>query len=67
VNVIDGNKIKSRLLYYPPKSVDRLDAACRSPEHRDVLVQNGPCSEYVQKLRAHTDKLIADGLVKRGD
>ena len=61
VIIVEGNRIKSFLPYYPLRSVVRIDAACR--EHgADVPFFGRPCSEFVDGARAHTTQLIAEGI-----
>ena len=64
VIVVDGNRIKAFLPYYPLQAVARIDAACR--EHgADVPFFGRPCSEFVDGARAHTVHLVADGVVAK--
>ena len=62
VIVVEGDKIKSFLPYYPLRAVARIDDACR--EHgAGVPFFGRPCSEFVEGARAHTTHLIAEGIV----
>jgi hypothetical protein len=61
VIIVEGDKIKSFLPYYPLQAVDRIDVACR--EHgADVPFFGRPCSEFVDGARAHTTHLIAESI-----
>jgi hypothetical protein len=62
VIIVEGDKIKSFLPYYPLRAVARIDQACR--EHgASVPFFGRPCSEFVDGARAHTAHLIAEGIV----
>jgi len=62
VIIVNGDKIRSFLPYYPLRAVARIDEACR--EHgAGVPFFGRPCSEFVDGARAHTTHLIADGIV----
>jgi len=62
VIIVDGDKIKSFVPFYPLRTVARIDVACR--EHgAGILFFGRPCSEFVDGARAHTTHLIADGIV----
>jgi hypothetical protein len=64
VIIVEGDKIKSFLPYYPMTAVDQIDRACR--EHgANVPFFGWPCSEFVTGgARAHTVHLIAVGIVE---
>ncbi len=64
VIIVEGNRIKSFLPYYPLQAVMRIDGACR--EHgADVPFFGRPCSEFVDGARAHTTHLIAEGTLAK--
>jgi hypothetical protein len=62
VIVVEGDKIRSFLPYYPMRAVARIDQACRGHE-ASVSFFGRPCSEFVDGARAHTAHLIAEGIV----
>jgi hypothetical protein len=60
--IVEGDKIKSFLPFYPLRAVARIDDACR--EHgAGVPFFGRPCSEFIEGARAHTTHLIAEGIV----
>jgi hypothetical protein len=62
VIIVEGDKIRSFLPYYPLRAVARIDQACR--EHGPGVPFFGrPCSEFVDGARAHTAHLVAEGIV----
>ena len=64
VIIVEGDKIKSFLPFYPPRAVARIDEACR--EHgANVPFFGRPCAEFVAGAKAHTDHLIAEGIAGR--
>jgi len=64
VIIVEGDKIKSFLPYYPLRVVARIDQACRE-RGAGVLFFGRPCSEFVDGAGAHTAHLIAEGIVSR--
>lgn len=62
VFIVEGDKIKSFLPYYPLRAVARIDEACRE-RGAGVPFFGRPCSEFVDGARAHTSHLIAEGIV----
>jgi hypothetical protein len=64
VIIIDGDKIKSFLPYYPLSAVASIDMACR--EHgAGVPFFGRPCSEFVDGARTYTTRLIVEGIVRK--
>jgi hypothetical protein len=63
VIIVDGDRIKSFLPYYPLRAVARIDEACRE-RGANVPFFGRPCSEFVDGAKAYTNRLIADGMVK---
>jgi hypothetical protein len=62
VIIVEGDKIKSFLPFYPLRAVARIDEACRE-RGTGVPFFGRPCAEFVDGARAHTNHLIADGIV----
>jgi hypothetical protein len=63
VIIVEGNKIKSFLPYYPLRAVARIDEACRE-RGANIPFFGRPCAEFVDGAKAHTNRLITDGIVK---
>ena len=64
VIIVEGDKIKSFLPFYPLKAVARIDEACR--EHgANVPFFGRPCAEFVVGVKTHTDQLIREGVAGR--
>jgi hypothetical protein len=57
---MEGNQITSVIGYYPLSSLLKIDQACHS--NPQVLVPTRPCAEVMPFLRAHTERLIAEGI-----
>jgi hypothetical protein len=60
---VGGNQITSLIAYYPISSLLRMEQACR--EKPDVTVPTRPCGEVMSMLRAHTERLIAEGSAEK--
>ena len=60
---VDGNQITSVIGYYPLSSLLRMERACQ--EKPQVLVPTRPCAEVMPNLRAHTERLTAEGIATR--
>jgi hypothetical protein len=61
VIIVEGDKIRSFLPYYPLRAVARIDQACQE-QGAGVPFFGRPCSEFVDGARAHTAHLIAEGI-----
>jgi hypothetical protein len=61
VIVVEGDRIKSFLPFYPLRAVARIDEACRE-RGANVPFFGRPCAEFVDGARAHTTRLIAEGI-----
>jgi hypothetical protein len=59
---VDGNQITSLIAYYPVSSLLKMEQACR--DKPEVTVPTRPCAEVMPKLRAHTERLIAEGIAE---
>jgi hypothetical protein len=62
VIVVEGDRIRSFLPYYPLRAVARIDEACRD-HGANIPFFGRPCSEFVDGAKAHTNHLIAEGIV----
>jgi hypothetical protein len=60
---VSGNQITSLIAYYPISSLLRMEEACRGKP--DVTVPTRPCGEVMPILRAHTERLIAEGSAEK--
>ena len=60
---VDGNQITSVIAYYPVSSLLKMEQACR--DKPQVLVPTRPCGEVMPMLRAHTERVIAEGVAER--
>jgi hypothetical protein len=57
---VEGNQIASVIGYYPVSSLLKIEQACH--DNPKVLVPTRPCGDVMPHLRAHTERLIADGI-----
>jgi hypothetical protein len=57
---VDGGQITSVIAYYPLSSLLKMERACH--DKPQVLVPTRPCGEVMPFLRAHTERLAADGV-----
>jgi hypothetical protein len=64
VIIVEGDKIRSFLPYYPLRAVARIDEACRE-RGANVPFFGRPCYEFVDGAKAHTNHLIAEGIAVR--
>jgi hypothetical protein len=60
---VDGTRITSLIAYYPISSLLKMEQACL--DKPEVTVPTRPCSEVMPILRAHTERLIAEGIAGR--
>jgi hypothetical protein len=60
---VEGNQITSVIAYYPIPSLLRMEQACH--EKPQVLVPTRPCGEVMPNLRAHTERLTAEGVAMK--
>jgi hypothetical protein len=60
---VDGNQITSLIAYYPISPLLKMEQACR--DKPDVTVPTRPCAEVMPMLRAHTERLIAEGSAEK--
>jgi hypothetical protein len=59
---VDGDRITSVIAYYPISSLLKMEQACR--DKPEVTVPTRPCGEVMPMLRAHTERLAAEGIAK---
>ena len=59
---LDGNRITSLIGYYPVSSLLKMEQACR--DKPQVMVPTRPCGEVMPILRAHTERLAAEGIAE---
>jgi hypothetical protein len=60
LTAVEGNRISFLSPYYPLRAVARIEQGCR--EHPEVMAFGRPCAEFASGARAHTSRLIADGV-----
>jgi hypothetical protein len=60
---MDGNHITSLIGYYPISSLLKMEQACR--DKPEVTVPTRPCAEVLPFLRAHTERLINEGIAAK--
>jgi hypothetical protein len=59
---MDGDRIASVIAYYPASSLLKMEQACR--DKPEVAVPTRPCGEVMPMLRAHTERLAAEGIAE---
>ena len=62
--VVDGGKITYSNQYYPPRSVERIERACESPEGQHIQILGQSCSEAARRLRAHMEQIRSTGITE---
>ncbi len=56
--VVRGGKIKTWVNYFPSGEITRIEEACASPQAQGVLLNDQPCSQFVEQAKAQTAKLL---------
>jgi len=59
--VVREGKIKTWVNYFPSAEIARIEEACARPQAHGVLLNNEPCSQFVELAKAHTAKLLGMG------
>jgi hypothetical protein len=59
--VVRGGKILSWVNYVPPSEIARLEQACAAPQAQGVLLNDQPCSQFVEQAKAHATKVLGTG------
>jgi hypothetical protein len=60
---VDGSQITSLIAYYPVSSLLKMEQVCH--DNPQVLMPTRPCGEVMPFLRAHTERLIAEGIARK--
>jgi hypothetical protein len=61
VYMVEGSRIRRVVNYFELRSLDRIDRACL--DHPEAVFFGQPCSEFAKLARAHTTRLIAEGVL----
>ena len=59
--VVRGGKIRSWVNYFPPSEIARIEQACAAPQAQGLLVNDQPCSQFVEQAKAQTTKVLGAG------
>lgn len=59
--VVRGGKIRSWVNYFPPSEIARIEHACAAPQAQGLLVNDQPCSQFVEQAKAQTTKVLGAG------
>lgn len=59
--VVRGGKIRSWVNYFPPSEIARIEQACAAPQAQGSLVNDQPCSQFVEQAKAQTTKVLGAG------
>jgi hypothetical protein len=57
--IVQEGKIKSFIVYLPPDSIAKIEAACKAPKGEGVSLGGLPCLEYIPRAKAHAESLRA--------
>ena len=60
VLVRDG-KIISWVNYFPSGEIARIEQACSTPQAQGVLINDQPCSQFIEQAKAQTASVIGAG------
>jgi len=55
--IVQGGKIKSFIVYLPPDSIGKIEAACKTPKGDGISIGGLPCLEYIPRAKAHAESL----------
>jgi uncharacterized protein (TIGR02246 family) len=59
--VVRGGKILSWVNYFPPSEIARIEQACAAPQAQGVLLNDQPCSQFVEQAKAQARKVLGTG------
>ena len=59
--VVRGGKIISWINYFPSSEIARIEQACREPQAQGVLLNDQPCSQFVEQAKAQTARVLGVG------
>jgi len=63
--LIQDGMIKSWVAYFPPSEITRIEQACAIPEAQGVLLNNQPCSQFIEQAKAQTVRVLGSGAFNR--
>jgi SnoaL-like domain len=55
---VRGGKIISWVNYFPSGEIARIEQACSTPQAQGVLLNDQPCSQFIEQAKAHTASVI---------
>jgi len=64
--VVEGDKIRSLINYFPPDEIARIEQACATPLAQEILLNDQPCDEFIAQARAQTARAIGSAAAERG-
>jgi uncharacterized protein (TIGR02246 family) len=59
--VVRGGKIFSWVNYFPSGEIARIEQACSTPQAQGVLLNDQPCSQFIEQAKAQTASVIGAG------
>jgi limonene-1,2-epoxide hydrolase len=59
--VVRDGKIISWINYFPSSEIARIEQACTAPRAQGVLLNDQPCSQFVEQAKAQTAKVLGVG------
>ena len=59
--VVRGGKIFSWVNYFPPSEIARIEEACAAPQAQGLLLNDQPCSQFVEQAKAQAAKVLGTG------
>ena len=59
--LVRGGKIISWVNYFPSGEIARIEQACSAPPAQGVLLNDQPCSQFIEQAKAQTASIIGAG------
>jgi len=59
--LVRGSKIISWVNYFPSDEIARIEQACSTPQAQGVLINDQPCSQFIEQAKAQTASVIGAG------
>lgn len=59
--LVRGSKIISWVNYFPSGEIARIEQACSTPQAQNVLINDQPCSQFIEHAKAQTASVIGAG------
>jgi hypothetical protein len=63
--VVRGGKIIPWVNFFPLDEIVRIERACAAPQAQGVLLNDQPCSQFVEQAKAHTTRVLGTGASER--